>query len=191
MSRLYKNKEGTTLTELIIATLLLSVVFMAVSSVYLTARKMYLASQDKVIISYELQYASQHIYKNVMRSIGDIHTPAFQTVPVTGGPQLGIRIHNNDLSLPPSLQPLTEASYNNVTDYSYYYDAIGHKLMFDPGTPLDSADDESLIPKVGVTAVNFTPSNNVLTGYITAYYKDPAKTSTFYFSCYPRLATTH
>jgi hypothetical protein len=124
------------------------------------------------MIGYEVQYAIQHIYKNAMMGMGDINSPAIPDP--AGGDTLTIRINENN--------PLTAANYSTVTTYSYY--KSGDALIFNNGVT-----QESLIPKVTVTAVNFTKTINALTGYITAYYSDPAKELTFYFSCYPRLAS--
>ena len=175
------NRKGLTLLELLIAVVLLSVIFLAVSNLYITSRKFFIVSSNKVIIGYELQYAAQHIYKYVMRGMGDKNTPAFEVS--VANTRLDINVHDNDLALPPSLQPLTAANYGDVTNCSYYYDAVGKSLMFRQG----AGAAESLIPKVTVTAVYFANSTNALTGYITATYGD--QSMTFYLSCYPRLAS--
>ncbi|MDP2980619.1 MAG: hypothetical protein Q8N67_00940, partial [Candidatus Omnitrophota bacterium] len=83
--------------------------------------------------------------------------------------------------------PLTSASYNlpaNYTDYRYY--KSGNELKFDNGVT-----EESLMQNVTVTAVNFSKSEEALTGYITANYGIGlhSQTMTFYFSCYPRCAS--
>lgn len=176
------NKKGLTLLELLIAIVLLSVIFMGVSSLYLASRKLYVTSSNKVIIGYELQYAAQHIYKNVMRGIGDKAAPAFEIS--AANTQLDITVHDNDLALPPSLEPLTAATYGDVTNCAYYFDAGTSSLMFRQGA---AGTPESLIPKVSVTAVHFDNNTNALTGYITATYGD--QTMTFYLFCYPRLAS--
>jgi len=180
MSRLSKNKTGFSLIEAMMAVFLLSIVFLAVSSLYVASQKFYLASSQKVMIGYEVQYAIQHIYKNTMRAIGDeTSSPSTSGIqlPNAANPsteRLDIRINTND--------PLTSSNYSAVTICSYY--KSGDTLIFNNGVT-----QESLIPKVTVTTVNFTKTTNALTGYITAYYSDPAKALTFYFSCYPRLAS--
>ncbi len=172
------NKKGITLAEILMAALLLSLIFLAVSSLYIASQKFFIKSTQNIIVGYEVQYAIQHIYKNAMMGIGDINSPAIPDP--AGGDTLTIRINENN--------PLTAANYNtNVMTYSYY--KSDDKLMFDKGTPMDPSDDESLIPKVTVTAVNFTKSGNALTGYIEAYYNDVNQKLKFYFSCYPRLSS--
>jgi prepilin-type N-terminal cleavage/methylation domain-containing protein len=176
MSRVYKNNTGMTLTEVLIATLLLSVVFLAVSSLYLGSRKLYIASTEKVILGYELQYASQHIYKNAMRAIGDeISPPASSAIQVPDAETLNININTND--------PLTSDNYSDVITYSYY--KSGDTLMFNDGVN----PPESLIPKVSVSSVNFEKSGNTLICYVAATYG--AQSQTIYFACHPRLATFH
>ena len=180
MSRLFKrNKTGLTMVELMIATLLLSVIFLAISSLYLVSQKFYITATQKIIIGYEVQYAIQHIYKNAMIGFGDKNTPSFRITGASGENQLDININSND--------PLTAGNYSSVTSYRYY--KSDNTLMFDKGTPLDNTDDESLVPKVTVTAVSFTESGNALTGYITAKCGIQDETLTFYFACYPRLAS--
>mgnify|MGYP001615077455 FL=1 len=158
-----------------IATLLLSIVFLAVSSLYVASQKFYLTAIQRVTTGYEVQYAIQHIYKHVMRGMGDKNTAPFQ---ITGGTQLDISINDSD--------PLTSANYTRgVENYRYRYDATVKKIFFRVG----SGAEEDLIPKASVTEVNFTETVNTLTGYIKAYYTDPTQILTFYFGCYPRLAS--
>ena len=173
MSRLFRNKTGITLIEVVIAVLLMSVIFLGVSNLYVASRKFYIASSNKTIIGSEAQYAIQHIYKNVMQAIGDeTSPPGTSAIYVPSAERVDFMINNSD--------PITRSNYSTVTMYSYY--KSGDTLVFD-----DGVTTESLIPKVTVTAVNFTKSTNALTGYITASYND--QSLTFYFACYPRLAS--
>ncbi len=59
------------MVEVMIATLLLSVIFLAVSSLYVASQRLYISSNDSAMIGYELQYAMNHIQKNAMQAIGD------------------------------------------------------------------------------------------------------------------------
>ncbi|MEK6733396.1 MAG: prepilin-type N-terminal cleavage/methylation domain-containing protein [Candidatus Omnitrophota bacterium] len=172
MNLLFKNRKGLSLIEILISVLLMSIIFLGVSSLYLASRKLYVASSEKSIIGYEIQYAIQHIYKNTMAAIGDeTAAPGTSAIDVPSAERVDLRINNND--------PVTSSNYSTVTTYSYY--KSGNTLVFNNGSA------ESLIPKVTVTAVNFTKTTNVLTGYITATYG--SQSLTFYFSCYPRLGT--
>ncbi len=173
MSRLFKNKTGVTIIETMLAVLLMSVVILGVSSLYITSQKFYIASSGNAIIGNEVQYAIQHIYKYVMMGMGDKNTPPFQ---ITGEAQLDININDSD--------PLTSVNYSSgVENYRYRYDADAKKIYFRVG----SGSEEDLIPKVSVTGGNFTKSTDALTGYITASYNN--QSITFYFTCYPRLAS--
>ena len=173
MNRLFKHKKGVTMVETILAALLISLIFMAVSSLYIASQKFYIGSSQKVIIGYELQYAIQHIYKNTMRAMGDeTAPPGTSAVYVVNSETVDIRIPNND--------PVSMSNYSDVSTYSYY--KSGDTLMFDNGS-----GQESLVPKVVVSAVNFAKSGNALTGYITASYG--AQSATFYFTCHPRQAS--
>lgn len=173
MNQLFKDKTGFTLLEVIMSVFLLSVIFLAVSSLYVASQKFYMSSNQKVIVGYEVQYAIQHIYKNTMLAIGDeTEAPDSSGIQLPSAERLDLRINTND--------PITSANYNTVTTYSYY--KSGNTLIFDNGVT-----QESLIPKVTVSALNFSKSGNTLIGFITAAYG--AESATFYFSCYPRLAT--
>lgn len=173
MSQASNDKRGLTLIEVLMAVFLLSIVFLAVTSLYVTSHKLYMASSQKVIIGYELQYAIQHIYKNTMRAIGDeTAPPGTSAVYVVNSERVDLRIPNTD--------PVSMSNYSNVSTYSYY--KSGDTLMFDNGS-----GQESLVPKVAVSAVNFAKSGSALTGYITASYG--TQSATFYFTCYPRQAS--
>ncbi|MCX5687437.1 MAG: prepilin-type N-terminal cleavage/methylation domain-containing protein [Candidatus Omnitrophica bacterium] len=179
LSRMH-NKTGLTMVEIMIATILLGVVFLAVSSLYLASQKFYLAAVERVAIGYEVQYAIQHIYKNTMQAMGDeISAPSTSGIQLpndtnTNTQRLDIRINTNN--------PVTSSNYSSATTYSYY--RSGSALIFDNGVTQDD-----LIPKVTVTAVNFFKdvANNTVTGDITATYG--TQSLTFYFACYPRLTS--
>jgi len=177
-----KNKKGLTLIEILISVVLISIVFVGVASLYVASKNFSLIVSDKTIINYELQFASQHIYKSAMQAIGD-ETSA----PGTSGIQLPNSLNNSTDRLEIRINnsnPLTSGNYSSATVYSYY--KSGNALIFDNGVT-----QENLIPKVTVTDVNFLKDvgSNIVTGYITAYYRDSTRPLTFYFSCYPRLAS--
>ena len=175
-----RNKTGLTMVEIMIATLLLGIVFLAVSSLYFASQKFYLTAIQRVTIGYEVQYAIQHIYKSTMQAIGDeISAPGTSGIQLpndtsTTTQRLEIRVNTNN--------PVTSGNYSSATIYSYYLS--GNALVFDNG-----ATQDDLIPKVTVTAINFIKDvgSNTVTGDITATYG--TQTLTFYFACYPRLAS--
>jgi len=173
----HRNRKGLTLLEIIIAVLLMSVIFVGVSSLYLAARKFYITGGDKAIISAEAQYAIQHIYKNAMQAIGDISNAAID-IPTDGGSRVNLRIYN------PLAGPLSSSTYSDTVSYSYYLS--GDELIFDNGS------QNSLMEKVSVTGLAFNKIESgavtvAFTGSITASYNNQSQT--FYFSCYPRFAS--
>ena len=173
MKKVFNNKKGLTLVELIIATLLISMVFLAVSALYVASYRLFLTANDRVIISYELQYAMEHIYRNVMKGIGDeTSSPGSRSIEIPDSETLNIEINNSD--------PLDQSNYANTTTYSYW--RSGNLLMFDNGSGA-----ESLVPKIIITDLGFALNGNLITAYLTGSYKD--QTLTFYTSCYPRLAS--
>jgi Tfp pilus assembly protein PilV len=167
----FNNIRGLTLVEVLLSTLLMSLVFLAVSALYVSSQRLFFAANDKIIISYELQYAIDHIYKNTMRAIGDEASPA---IDVSVADTLDLNINNND--------PLTQSNYRDTVTYSYKKQ--GNELQFYNGSSW-----ESLVPKIQVTDVDFSLSENLLTISLTGSYKD--QTLTFYAACYPRLASFH
>jgi len=174
MSR-FHNKRGMTLVEMLLATLLISVVFLAVSALYIASQRFCLTANDKVIILYELQYAADHIYKNVMMGIGDeTSTPGSRAIKVPDDETLNVEINNYD--------PLDSTNYGTTVTYSY--SKSGDELFFNDGSGSDSL---SLIPKVTVAGVAFSLDGNLLTISLIGSYKE--QTLTFYSACYPRLAS--
>ena len=179
MKTLHNNK-GMTLTEILMASLLLSVIFLAVSSLYVASQKMFISRDDKVVISYELQYVSQHIYKNVMKAIG--HTGRggrerrreFLPIRVLRrGRRLSMRINNNS--------PITRDNYEDVDIYTYSR-SNNDELIFN-----DGQRDESLVSRVDVTDANFSLDENLLTISLTGSYRE--ETLTIHTACYPRIAS--
>ena len=192
LSRSSKNRIGLTLVELLLAILLLGLIFLAVSSLYITSQRFYFTTSERLILSAELQYAMKHIYNNAMRGIGDINSPAIQVPNIY---TVNIDRNTND--------PLTSGNYTDIVTYTYVRgdrdtllpSATGNGLLYST----NGTTYESLIPKVTVTdiditgapvpGVNFATSGNTLTISITGAYK--TQTLTLYSSCYPRLASFH
>ncbi|MBU4457755.1 MAG: prepilin-type N-terminal cleavage/methylation domain-containing protein, partial [Candidatus Omnitrophica bacterium] len=65
LSQYYKGKRGVTLIELIMSVLLLSIIFLAVSALYVSSQKFYYKAANESIIAEELSYAIEHISKTV------------------------------------------------------------------------------------------------------------------------------
>jgi len=173
MSRL-RNKKGLTLVEVQFSIILLSVIFLGIFGLYNASRVFYFAANEKIIISYELQGAVEHIYKYTMQAIGDeAAAPNSRPIEVPDAETLNITINNND--------PLTQSNYGTTVTYSY--SKSGDELMFDNG--VDPA--ESMAPKVTITDVTFALDGNLLTISLTGQYND--RELIFYSACYPRLAS--
>lgn len=174
MRRVSRNIIGLTLLEVLISASLLAGMVAAVFVLYNASQVFYFTANSKVIISYEFQYAAEHIYKNVMRAMGDeTSPPGSQAIEVPDAETLNMRINNND--------PLTQDNYSDVVTYQYSKDE-GELIFY-----IDGDSQESLVPKVTVTDVSFSLDGNILTISLTGTYKDQALT--FYSSCYPRLAS--
>lgn len=173
MRRVFRNRLGVTLIELIVASFLISVVFLALSALFVASQTFFFIANDRVIISYELQYAAQHIYKNIMRGLGDeTSPPGSRALEVPNPETLYVTINNND--------PLTQANYGSTLTYTY--SKSGNELLFN-----DGASSESMVPKITVTGVNFALNGNLLTISFTGSYKN--QSLTFYSAGYPRLAS--
>lgn len=173
MRQAFRDRKGVTLIELMIATFLIGVVFLAISALFVASQNFFFTANDRVVISYELQYAAQHIYRNILRGLGDeTSPPGSRALEVPGPETLYITINNND--------PLTQSNYGDTLTYTY--SKSGTELIFNNGT-----STESMVPKITVTGVNFSLSGNLLTISFTGSYKN--QSLTFYSAGYPRLAS--
>jgi len=151
--------KGLTLLELLLSTLLLSVVFLGVSALYVASQKLFFTQTAKVAISSELQYAMEHIYKNAMQGIGDAGNPPYYI----------------------SASDTLEITMNESTTYTYK--KVANQLRFYNG----GSNWESLAPKIDVSKVEFSMVGNLLTISIEGRYRD--QILTLYGACYPRPAS--
>ena len=173
MNRVFRNRKGLTLIELIVASFLIGVVFLALSALFVASQNFFFTANDRVIISYELQYAAQHIYRNIIRGLGDeTSPPGSRALEVPNPETLYITINTND--------PLTRSNY--ASTLTYIYSKSGDELLFNNGI-----SSESMAPKITVTGVNFALNGNLLTMSFTGTYKN--QSLTFYSAGYPRLAS--
>jgi len=184
---LNNNKTGLTMVEIMIATLLLSVIFLAVWALYGTSQRFYFGTTDQVMISYELQPAMQHIYEHVMLGIGDKANPPITEV--SGQTEFSLEYIDKK---------------DNTQKIGYYRIANG-KLEFDGNN--DDVYEESF----GSTNVTFLIEDPVTHVQLSRFYLDPdtdnnmlkiqltaefsiarsgtKKRSTLYAACYPRIAS--
>jgi hypothetical protein len=150
------------------------VVFLGISALYVASQAFYFNSNDKITISSELQYAAEHIYKNVMRAVGDeTAAPGSRPLEVPNPSTLYVTINNNT--------PMTKSNYNNTVTYTY--GKSDDLLLFDDG----SGPAESMVSKIEITDVIFELNGNVLTIALTGSYR--SQTLTFYSACYPQLSS--
>ena len=169
------NIRGFTLLEVLISASLVTVILIAAFALYNSSQVLYFDSRDKITISYELQYALDHVYKNVMQAIGDESNPtASHAIEVPDSETLYVYINSNN--------PLNADNYASRTTYAYSKDS--DTFNFNNGI-----SDESLIPKVTVTDVSFALDGNILTVSISATHGKVTDAITLYSSCYPRLAS--
>ncbi|MFC1667268.1 hypothetical protein ACFL0P_05350 [Candidatus Omnitrophota bacterium] len=202
IKRRINNKRGITMVDVMISVLLLGVVSLTVFTLYDASRVLHFSAYDKVMISYELQYAVDHIYKSVMQSLGDVTSPLTSRpiyIPDAGGEaetlELNIHVNNdnnpgNDILDSQGDLGISQATYGNIVTYTY--SKSGTTLMFDDG----ANPPESMVPGAIITDVTFTLDGELLTISLTGTrgsqagaYK--AQTLTFYSACYPRLASSH
>ena len=182
LKRVSKNKAGLTLIEVLVSMLLMVVVFLGVSALYVASQQLFFTANDKVIISYELQYAVEHIYKNVMRAVGDeTLAPGSRPLESPNETTLNVTINADDPD------PITSANYGNTVTYTY--SKSGEDLVFN-----DGSGAESIIPKIKLTGLKFELIGSKrnfltieLTGKITRANRDVELT--FYSACYPQLAS--
>lgn len=86
------SKKGFTLTELAIATVLMGVIILAVTSVDITSRRFFGAASDESRIQDEAKIAMEHIVKNVQLGIGDVTNPGTsEGFTITGGTQIQVK----------------------------------------------------------------------------------------------------
>lgn len=175
--RASNGEAGLTLIEILSSVLLMIVVFMGVSALYVASQAFYLKANDKVLISYEFQYAVDHIYKNVMRAVGDeTSAPSSRPLEVPNPSTLYVTINPRD--------PITRSNYYNSTiTYTYY--KSGGELLFDNG----SGSPESIASKITVEDVIFALDRNILTIELKGSYRNQQTFLTFYSACYPRLSS--
>ena len=175
----FHNKRGLTLIELLLSVVLMGVIFLGTFALYNASQVFYFAANEKVITSYELQYAIDHIYKNVMTGIGDINNPAI----VISAGNLEFTVRHID-TIDPDDSP-TYAEY--ADDIELAYKIEDGELKFDSDG--DGVFEESLAPKITVTGGSFSLDGNLLTVSLTVYYNDADSPLSFYSACYPRLAS--
>ncbi len=181
----FLNKKAFTMVEILVATLPIVTMLLAAFALYNASQVFYFKANNKITISYELQYALDHVYKNVMQAIGDetdpTGLPTSRAIEVDSG-VLYVYLYGNDPINDPINDPVSQSTYANETTYAY--SKVDDTFNFNNGST-----DESLIPKVTVTDVSFSIDGNILTVSISATHGTVTDAITLYSSCYPRLAS--
>ncbi len=125
-------RKSTTLIELLIAVSLLSVVILAAATFDIASRNFLRASQRKAEVVNDATLVLDHMHKNILSAIGDIHN--FTITPVGGG-GFGsngvqfIRDSNNDAMLNGINGP-------DRIDQYLFDPSIGHSIDFLPAQGL-------------------------------------------------------
>jgi Tfp pilus assembly protein PilV len=204
MSRLFKNKIGLTLTEMLVAVLLLSLVFMAVSSLCVASQRFYITSSDSAMIGYELQYAMDHIQKNAMQAIGDKRNDDNAPIKISSD-GLVLTIRHIDKADPNDSPAPTYSDYTDDKEITYTISngILAYKKALNSGI---IEQDDNMIPKVkilteadsadGRKLSEFYIEGNVLKIKLTAEFiisrqGNMKKSFTLYSAGYPRMASFH
>ena len=185
MSQLFRDRTGVTMAETLVAVLLISVVFLAIASLYAASEKLYIGATDYVAVNYELQPAMQHVYEHVMLGVGDKANPPI--IVMSGESEFSLEYVDKK---------------DNIQKTGYYRIADG-KLEFDKDN--DGVFDESFgsasvafliedpVTHEQVSKFYLDASNNMLKIQLTAEFSTARagikKRSTLYTACYPRLAS--
>ena len=164
-----------TLIELIMSVLLLSIIFLAVSALYVSSQKFYYKAANESIIAEELSYAIEHISKTVMRGMG---TGAISAPVWVADGVLYVKINNN--------ASLDSSNYADTDVYEY--ELVSGSLRY-----VDAATStvlEDLCQKITVTNATFSTdsgNSNVLTISLEGSYGN--ETLELHSSSHPRFTT--
>ena len=175
LSQYCKGKRGVTLIELIMSVLLLSIIFLAVSALYVSSQKFYYKAANESIIAEGLSYAIDHISKTVMRGMG---TGAISAPVWVAGGVLYVKINNN--------ASLDSSNYADTDVYEY--ELVSGSLRY-----VDAATStvlEDLCQKITVTNATFSTdsgNSNVLTISLEGSYGN--ETLELHSSSHPRFTT--
>jgi len=197
MNRLFKNKKGVTMAEIIMAALLLSLIFLAVSSLYVASQRLYIASNDNAMIGYELQYAMDHIQKNAMQAIGDKNNASIGISP----DGLVLTIRHIDKTNPDDSPTYSDYTDDKEITYTISSGMLAYKKA---QSSIIIEQDDNVIPKIKIlTDVDsadgrkfseFYMEGNVLKVKLTAEFivsreGSMKKSFTLYSTGYPRQAS--
>ena len=148
-----KNNGGITLVEILIASSLASVVFLAVASVYVSGLRLLNSTQD--VNSLDPALAMNLMSKNIALA----NQVTVQSIS-TAGDQLTLRLDYNNNAGVPTIPKFTA---DTSDDFYILYRFIGTalKTRFGAATPDVAAGDTEVIPGLTMTAGSFTLYNPV------------------------------
>lgn len=150
------NAKGITLIELIIATLLLSVVVLTAASVDLSARRFLTTSLLLSQAQNEASFALEHIYKKVRLGIGSKLKPGIEDWSAGGNTGFKVMVDRNNNGRP-------DDGINN--GIGYRYQSAQKEIRFVPNLSVPGSYE--VIAK-GITAFNYTINGNQLNITLTA-----------------------
>jgi len=156
------SRKAFTLTEILIAVVLMGLVILAVASVDITSRRFFDTSSKESWIQDEAKIAMEHIIKNTQLGVGDMSNPetADGTNPPTANNSRGFYILDDEGDLAQSGSRIQvkqdtddDGTYDRIIDYEYQ-GAPDYKLVYDPD--VGTAGDEETLAEGIVESVIFS-----------------------------------
>jgi len=80
--------KGTTLLELLVAVILVSVIVLAIANIDLFSRFQIISSDRRAVLQNQVSFALEHMSKNLVRAIGDFNLPAINITTNPGGTEI-------------------------------------------------------------------------------------------------------
>lgn len=180
-----------------IAALLLSVIFLVISSLYVASQRLYITSNDNAIIGYELQYAMDHIQKSAMQAIGDKNNAPIEIS--TDG--LVLTIRHIDKADPDDSPTYSDYTDDKEITYTISNGMLAYKKA---RSSVTIEQDDDMVPRVKILTEDdpadghkyseFYMEGNVLkvklkAEFIVSREGSRKKTLTLYSTGYPHLAS--
>lgn len=174
----WRSYKGLTYMEILISILLLSVVVLAIASIFSINNRFFWSSNSKAILQAELGFALDHMQKNIIQGMGDKNNPA---VISSSSDSLQVRIDKN--------APPTFGNYTDDTLISYTRSLDG-KLIYN-----DGSSNESLCSDlINITGLSFSLENDFLVNIqVTGSRRvgDRTQSLTLYTTAYPRFMSNN
>ncbi|MFH1246015.1 MAG: hypothetical protein V1662_05970 [Candidatus Omnitrophota bacterium] len=136
-----KSITGFTLTEILIALVIVVFVVMGAGSAHIGAHNFFTSIKQHSQVQEEVKIALEHITKNIQSGIGDLNNPAFT---ISGGNQLDVRIDTNNDGKFTAADRTIRYTYSGAPNY---------RIVYDPDTNI--AGNESNITDKLISAVSY------------------------------------